>query len=280
MYSRPQAPPVAGVPTVLHPLHHISVHVMQPERVRRERAHRRRAPSSGTVVRLLRRYRRTEVIRPRRPRACHVLPLRLAQQPVRLACHPRQPPHVRLRIRPAHMDDRPSPPAQPLSSGLCEHPPPRRHASHSSNVTSYTPTANGSDILTRCTGPSSASRPFSPDGEPIMKLPAGTATISRHQVPSQSRKTSPSVGPADTAAGGTSTTSPASRAHRRDRRPRKHFPVGDGAGTIRSRPAGLQRARWGNDTKPRAIAQPAAPSTLDRVRQGLRIALSIGFSSA
>ena len=110
----PRRPSVAGVPTVLHPLHHISVHVMQPKRVRRERAHRRRAPSVETVVRLLRRYRRTEVKRPRRPRACHVLPLRLAQQPVRLACHPRQPPHVRLRILPAHIDDRPSPPAPAL----------------------------------------------------------------------------------------------------------------------------------------------------------------------
>ena len=44
-------------------------------------------------------------------------------------------------------------------------------------------------------------------------------TISGHQVPSQSRKASPCVGPADTAAGGTSTTGLASRAHRRSRRP-------------------------------------------------------------
>ena len=78
---------------------------------------------------------------------------------------------------------------QPRSSGLCEHPPPRRHESHSLNVTSYIPTASGFAMRTRCTGPSSSSRPSSPDGLPIRKLPDGTTTISGH--PGQSRNRRP-----------------------------------------------------------------------------------------
>ena len=78
---------------------------------------------------------------------------------------------------------------QPSSSGLCEHPPPRRHAPHSSNVTSYTPTAIGSPIVTRCTGPSSSSRPSSPRGLPILYDPVPTTTSSGH--PAQSRNRCP-----------------------------------------------------------------------------------------
>src|SRR5262249_14134281 len=52
-----------------------------------------------------------------------------------------------------------------------------RQASHSSKVTAYLPTANGSAIDTG-TGSSSLNRPGSFEGEPIMKLPAGTTTIS------------------------------------------------------------------------------------------------------
>ena len=78
---------------------------------------------------------------------------------------------------------------QPRSSGLCEHPPPRRHESHSLNVTSYIPAASGFAMRTRCTGPSSSSRPSSPDGLPIRKLPDGTTTISGH--PGQSRNRRP-----------------------------------------------------------------------------------------
>src|SRR4051812_17428649 len=41
-------------------------------------------------------------------------------------------------------------------------------------------TANALSIVTGCWGPSSLSRPGSLAGEPIVKLPAGTTTISGH----------------------------------------------------------------------------------------------------
>src|ERR1700722_20128253 len=63
------------------------------------------------------------------------------------------------------------------------------HASHSSNVTANRPTANGLDILTEYCGPSSLMRPSSLTGEPMAKLPGGTATISGHLA--QSLKMSP-----------------------------------------------------------------------------------------
>ncbi len=54
--------------------------------------------------------------------------------------------------------------------------------------------AKGRAKLTVRTGPSSSERPGSPSGEPMRKLPAGMTTISG-QI-SQSRKLSPSFGPA------------------------------------------------------------------------------------
>src|SRR5690349_2238730 len=54
------------------------------------------------------------------------------------------------------------------------------HASHSSNVTSNLPTANGRARLTACTGPSLSTRPTSLSGDPIMNLPAGTTIIGGH----------------------------------------------------------------------------------------------------
>src|SRR6516162_5161453 len=50
-------------------------------------------------------------------------------------------------------------------------------ASHSANVTSVRPTANGLTIVTSCCGPSEAARSFSLLGEPIINLPAGTTII-------------------------------------------------------------------------------------------------------
>src|SRR5437764_142352 len=64
---------------------------------------------------------------------------------------------------------------QPWSSGLCLQLPLDAHASHSANVTSNLPTANGLAMVTLCVGFSSLF--FS---DPIMKLPAGTTTISGH----------------------------------------------------------------------------------------------------
>src|ERR1700722_14053503 len=42
------------------------------------------------------------------------------------------------------------------------------------------PIANALVIITECCGPSSSNRTFSFFGQPIMKLPAGTTTISGH----------------------------------------------------------------------------------------------------
>ncbi len=77
---------------------------------------------------------------------------------------------------------------QPASPGRCLQPPAATQASHSANVTSNLPTANGRSIVTLRCGPSALSRPASLAGEPIMKLPAGTTTISGQ--PSQSLKPS------------------------------------------------------------------------------------------
>src|SRR5262249_38728827 len=63
-------------------------------------------------------------------------------------------------------------------SSFGSHPPCAAHASHSSNVISNLPTAKGCAIVTRCCGPSLALRPTSFAGDPIMKVPAGTTTIS------------------------------------------------------------------------------------------------------
>src|SRR5258706_5979735 len=52
------------------------------------------------------------------------------------------------------------------------------HASHSSNVTSNLEAANGLAIVTLCCGPSLSTRSGSLSGETIVKLPAGTTTIS------------------------------------------------------------------------------------------------------
>ena len=151
---------VAAVPAVLHPLPYVPVHVMQPKRIRRERAHRRRPTAVTASAYIAARTVPPNPVSPPiprpRPRPRHVLPLRLAQEPVLLPRLPRQPRHIPLRIPATHVDDRAPPPAParvvrtipPTAS-------PDTHASHSPNVTSYTPTANGRANVTRCTGPSS-----------------------------------------------------------------------------------------------------------------------------
>src|SRR5262245_40266207 len=66
----------------------------------------------------------------------------------------------------------------PRSSGLRPlQPPSATQASHSSNVTEYFPAENGAAIVTR-TSTSSLYRSGSFAGDPIMKVPAGTTTIS------------------------------------------------------------------------------------------------------
>jgi hypothetical protein len=78
-------------------------------------------------------------------------------------------------------------------------PPSAAQASHSAKVTANFPAANGRANVTRCCGPSRSTsgscgnfakmaRPGSLGGEPIMKEPAGTTTISGHV--SHSRKVS------------------------------------------------------------------------------------------
>ena len=97
---------VAVVPAIRHPLPYVPVHVMQTERIRRIAPDRNRASPIIPVIRQRRRQAPTEMIPPRRPRPRHVLPLGLAQQPVLMARLLRQPAHIRLRVTPAHVDDR------------------------------------------------------------------------------------------------------------------------------------------------------------------------------
>src|SRR5689334_17470845 len=66
----------------------------------------------------------------------------------------------------------------PATTSIWLQPPSAAHASHSSKVTENRPTAKGRAIVTVCCGPSSAERPGSPFGDPIVKLPAGTTIIS------------------------------------------------------------------------------------------------------
>ena len=125
--ARPRAPIrwrpcVAVVIAVLYQLPYIPVYVVQSKRVRRKRTHRRRlsipaAPASVTV-RSVAANSVPPVIARLRPRSRHVLPLRLAQQPISLTRLPRQPPHVFPRILPAHVDDRTGPPSPAPVSGI------------------------------------------------------------------------------------------------------------------------------------------------------------------
>ena len=54
---------------------------------------------------------------------------------------------------------------------------PNPHSSYSSQVTSHLPIQNGSSLTSTC-GPSSALRPFSPAGLPILNVPPGIGTMS------------------------------------------------------------------------------------------------------
>ena len=118
------------MPAVLHPLQYVSVHVVQTEPVRGERAHRERAlaalvvlPASVAVRAAPTLLVSPPVPRPR-PRPRHVLPLRFAQQPVRLPRRLRQPAHEGLRIRPAHVHHRPRPAPPSLVVGMVRTPAP------------------------------------------------------------------------------------------------------------------------------------------------------------
>src|SRR5262245_45489322 len=88
------------------------------------------------------------------------------------------------------MAGRSSPP-QPPSLAYGQPPALITHAPHSAKVTSNLPTANGRAMVTLRCGPSASDRPGSLAGDPIMKLPAGTTTISGQT--SHSRKVSPGL---------------------------------------------------------------------------------------
>ena len=121
-------PHVVVVAAVLHPLPYVAVHVVEPERVRRERAHRRRLPIvPGTAAPVAVGAVGAQGVSPpearRRPRPRHVLPLRLARQPVRAPRLAREPAHVRLRVVPAHVDHRAAPAPPALVVGTVRAPP-------------------------------------------------------------------------------------------------------------------------------------------------------------
>src|SRR6516225_2354702 len=83
---------------------------------------------------------------------------------------------------------------QPWSEGLYPlQPPSATQASHSSKVTANRPTAKGFPILTECCGPSTDVCSSSLVGDPIVKVPEGTTTISGHC--SHSLKLSPRFKP-------------------------------------------------------------------------------------
>src|SRR5262249_19911082 len=79
----------------------------------------------------------------------------------------------------------------PTSLALYEQSPAATQAPHSSSVTSNLPTAKGLPMVTLCMGPSSFSCFSSFSGDPLMKLPAGTATLPGHS--GQSLKVSPGL---------------------------------------------------------------------------------------
>ena len=158
-----RSPQIAVVPAVLNPLPDIPVHVVQTKPVRRKRAHRnclvpidplaaRAIGAVPVIVRLIRRDRRAEVKRARRPRACRIFPFRLRS--TSRYCFPRlsrQPPDIGSRVLPAHIESRGAGlgPNANHQAGRPSHPPPATQASHSENVTSYFPTANAAGIVTR-----------------------------------------------------------------------------------------------------------------------------------
>ena len=102
---------VVHVPAVLNPFPNVPVNVEQTEAVRRKTPHRSRtnivpaAPAIGAV-----RAVPTDIVAPpiprHRPRARNILPLRLAQQTIRLPRLTRKPLHVRTCILPAHANRR------------------------------------------------------------------------------------------------------------------------------------------------------------------------------
>src|SRR5262245_19057415 len=80
---------------------------------------------------------------------------------------------------------------QVSSPGLCAQPPSAAQASHCANVSSYLPMAKLRIVTLRC-GPSLLPRPISLSGEPIVKEPAGTTTMSGQAA--QSRNVRPLPG--------------------------------------------------------------------------------------
>ena len=111
----------------MHPLPYVPVHVVQPERIRPKRAHRRRLPAVPTApapvaVRAIAADLVSPPVACRGPRSRHVFPLRLAQQPIVLSRLAGQPAYVLLGIVPAHVDDRTRPPAPALVVGIVRAP--------------------------------------------------------------------------------------------------------------------------------------------------------------
>ena len=100
---------IVGVPAVLHPLPHIPMHVVQAPRIRGETAHWHSLPvvpstATSITVGATDAYLVPPAIRGLRTSSRRVLPLRLAQQPIRLLRLPRQPLHKALGIVPVHVD--------------------------------------------------------------------------------------------------------------------------------------------------------------------------------
>ena len=131
-----RCPCITGVPTVLYPLAHVPVHIVQPEGIRSERSHRQRIseylprPPVNPVLS----YLVPPTVRRLAPRPCCVFPLRFAQQPV--LC----PPLSRV----SHATYACASFQLTLATGcrpflvqlLALHPPALTHVSHSASVTS------------------------------------------------------------------------------------------------------------------------------------------------
>src|SRR5580704_7376393 len=97
------------MPSILDPLPDVALHVVKPERVRLERADRRRLseiPPASTAVAVGFAVAGTVApgIAGDSAGARGVFPLRLRQKPVGLACDPREPRGVLLGVIPTHVD--------------------------------------------------------------------------------------------------------------------------------------------------------------------------------
>ena len=135
-------PAVALVVAILDPFPDIAVHVVEAERIGRERADRGGLPASHWLPQPLQLALPLPISSPQeyavvRAGARRVFPFGLGQQPVGLAGHAGQPGHILLGVVPAHVDHRPRAASLAGVAGPAHAQPPSvTQASHSSNVTS------------------------------------------------------------------------------------------------------------------------------------------------